>query len=163
MSFTIIEVLQIEGIKMKKPIVEVIEDARQLWQQVKNPDNEDALVDLKQYFYEFSCDHFIEILDYISVLRERLEIDFCYDLDGNKIVVEEGIPDGIFCRDATISLIESENEKLQQQNQILMEAIEEVEEFLFKMGISRSGKEAAMFFWDLKQKMSVTLKKVSEI
>lgn len=48
-----------------------------------------------------------------DALRARLEMDFAYDGDGNRIAVEPGsIPDGIECRDATIKLLDERVERL---------------------------------------------------
>ena len=49
-----------------------------------------------------------------AALRERLEMDYGFDSDGNRVAVP-GIPDGIECRDATIRLIECANAELKQQ------------------------------------------------
>lgn len=42
----------------------------------------------------------------IMRLRERLEIGFAYDLDGNRVACDIEPYDGIYCRDATIKLLE---------------------------------------------------------
>ena len=43
-----------------------------------------------------------------SQLRRRLEIDFVYDLNHNKIPWDPSIPDGIACRDETIKVLKEQ-------------------------------------------------------
>ena len=50
----------------------------------------------------------------IDRLKERLEIGFGFDLDGNRVKIEGDHPDGIDCRNETIKLLESQIERLQQ-------------------------------------------------
>ena len=45
-------------------------------------------------------------------LRDRLEMDFGYDLCGNRVPLPDGAPDGIDCRDATIRGLETRYERL---------------------------------------------------
>ena len=51
----------------------------------------------------------------IAQLRERLEIGFAFDGDGNRISVGDDMPDGIECRDETIRLQDEENARLRRK------------------------------------------------
>jgi len=63
----------------------------------------------------------------IGTLKERLEMDFGYDADGNRVVAL-GIPDGIACRDATIQLQDDRISDLQAQLQAAREAAQTLDQ-----------------------------------
>lgn len=61
-------------------------------------------------------------------LRARLEIDHCYDIDGKRRELSpcdgDALPDGIECRDATISGLEGRIAELRAENAKLRAALE---------------------------------------
>ncbi len=58
------------------------------------------------------------LLDENKMLRERLEVAHVYDVNGNKVKVEVGLPahlDAVACRDETIKALENQTERLRAQ------------------------------------------------
>lgn len=77
-----------------------------------------------------------EAADEIERLRERLEMTYGYDGDGNKVPLLAGGPDGIECRDETIRLQEAATKRgceinagLRQEIKRLLGAMERIKQF----------------------------------
>ncbi len=78
-------------------------------------ENESALAQIKDYQKMCAKDAawMAKDAEEIKRLHTRLEDNFAFDKDGNKISVEPGsIPDGIACRDETIRGLETQIERL---------------------------------------------------
>lgn len=68
-----------------------------------------------------------EAMDDIVALQTRLEMNFAWDGDGNRIQVKPGsIPDGIECRDETIKLLDARAEAAEAECERLREALRSI-------------------------------------
>ena len=65
--------------------------------------------------------------DYIEYLEDRLEINYGYDIDGNRVEIKpenrRSVIDGITCRDLTIDINKKYIKSLEKENKLLMDFI----------------------------------------
>lgn len=89
----------------------------------------------------------LEAADEIEKLRSRLEIDFIYDGEGNKVKAPNGTPDGIECRNETIKLQDEAIEKLRTETWNLGENLSEAE--IENQKLRAENKESTTLVFDM--------------
>ena len=90
-----------------------------LQQQLVQAQAARTICDVHQAEFDRLEEQLAQAKEQLSAYRERLEIGFVYDLDGNRIErpgeALGNVPDGIYCRDETIRLVEEHVTELRQQ------------------------------------------------